>query len=244
MVQTEGAHPSHYIPALYHEKFVNLVLLPALDIIFDTSVVPVPLDYQSAADFGLGKGITLSMEEVSQLISAMRGILSRNSSLSAIFGDFFFVTWGMGMKSRFVGDENFVHALSSQGFIWDKMDLSNLYLDLGINFASPQLGLTGLWSTGERKDFQSILELLFEDESFHKSMYRHDPFCGHSGIGGFKYGNRKSGFIRVSAYSHAKQPFYSRSAYGERHGKDFNADDVFKVSPGFIKHVVSNYFIM
>ncbi|KAG1534371.1 hypothetical protein G6F47_012981 [Rhizopus delemar] len=77
------------------------------------------------------------MEEVSQLISAMRGILSRNSSLSAIFGDFFFVTWGMGMKSRFVADENFVHALSSQGFIWDKMDLSNLYLDLGINFASP-----------------------------------------------------------------------------------------------------------
>ncbi|EIE92022.1 hypothetical protein RO3G_16733 [Rhizopus delemar RA 99-880] len=237
MVQTESARPSYFIPVLYHERFVNMVLLPALDIIFDTSVVPVPLDYQSAADFGLGKGISLSMEEVSQLISAMRGILSRNSSLSAIFGDFFFVTWGMGMKSRFVADENFVHALSSQGFIWDKMDLSNLYLDLGINFASPQLGLTGLWSTGERKDFQSILELLFEDESFHKSMYRHDPFCGHSGIGGFKYGNRKSGFIRVSAYSHAKQPFYSRSTYGERHGKDFDADDVFKVSPGFIKHV-------
>ena len=76
MVHTKDAHPSYFIPALYHEKFVNLVFLPALDIIFDTSVVPAPLDYQSAADFGLGKGITLNMEEVSQLISAMRGVLS------------------------------------------------------------------------------------------------------------------------------------------------------------------------
>ncbi|KAG1369006.1 hypothetical protein G6F61_012702 [Rhizopus arrhizus] len=150
----------------------------------------------------------------------------------------------MGMKSRFAGEETFVHALSSQGFIWDNMDLSNLYLDLGINFASPQRGLTGLWSTGEGKDFQPILELLFEDTNFHKSMYCHDPFCGHLGIGGFKYGNCKSGLIRASAYSHCKQPFYSRSSYGERHGKDFNADDVFKVSPGFIKHVVSEYFII
>ncbi|KAG0806593.1 hypothetical protein G6F16_010760 [Rhizopus arrhizus] len=237
IVQTEGARPSYFMPAHYHEKFVNLVLLPALDIIFDTSVVPVPLDYQSAADFGLGKGITLSMEEVSQLISAMRGVLSRNSSLRGIFGDFFFVTWGMGMKSRFAGEETFVHALSSQGFIWDNMDLNNLYLDLGINFASPQRGLTGLWSTGEGNDFQPILELLFDDRTFHKRMYRHDPFCGHLGIGGFKYGNCKSGLIRASAYSHCKQPFYSRSTHGERHGKDFNADEVFKLSPGFMKHV-------
>ncbi|KAG1366203.1 hypothetical protein G6F61_013234 [Rhizopus arrhizus] len=177
------------------------------------------------------------MEEVSQLISAMRGVLSRNSSLRGIFGDFFFVTWGMGMKSRFAGEETFVHALSSQGFIWDNMDLNNLYLDLGINFASPQRGLTGLWSTGEGNDFQPILELLFDDRTFHKRMYRHDPFCGHLGIGGFKYGNCKSGLIRASAYSHCKQPFYSRSTHGERHGKDFNADEVFKLSPGFMKHV-------
>ncbi|KAG1138870.1 hypothetical protein G6F37_007299 [Rhizopus arrhizus] len=140
-------------------------------------------------------------------------------------------------RSRFFERENFVHALSSQGFIWDNMVLNNLYLDLGINFASPQRGLTGLWSTGEGKDFQPILEWLFDDTSFHKSMCRHDPSCGHLGIGGFKYGNRKSGLIRASAYSHCKQPFYSRSTYGERHGKDFNADEVFKVSPGFIKHV-------
>ncbi|KAG1036410.1 hypothetical protein G6F43_013056 [Rhizopus delemar] len=236
MVQTEGARPSYLIPVFFHERFVNMVLLPALDIIFDTSVVPVPLDYQSAADFGFRKGITLSMEEMTQMISPMRGILSRNSSLSVIFGDFFFVTWSMGIKSRFVGGETFAHALSSQGFIWDKMDLRNFYLHLGIYFASSQLDLTGLWSTGERNDFQSILELLFEDESFHKSMYRHGPFCGHSGIGGFKYWNRKSGFIRVSAYSHAKQPFYSRSTYGERHGKDFDADDVFKTR---MKHCLS-----
>ncbi|KAG1040012.1 hypothetical protein G6F43_012380 [Rhizopus delemar] len=237
MVQTEGARPSYFIPVFFHKRFVNMVLLPALDIILDTSVVPVPLDYQSAADFGLGKGITLSMEEVTQLISLMRGILSRNSSLSIIFGDFFFVTWGMGIKSRFVWGETFAHALSSQGFIWDKIDLRNFYLDLGIYFASSQLGLTGLWSTGEGKDFQPILELLFDDKSFHKSKYRHEPSCCHSGIGGFKYGNRKSGLIRGSAYSHSKQPFYSRSAYGERHGKDFNADEAFKISPGFIKHL-------
>ena len=34
---------------------MNLALLPSLGIIFDNSVVPVPLDYGSAAHSGMGK---------------------------------------------------------------------------------------------------------------------------------------------------------------------------------------------
>ncbi|KAG1124021.1 hypothetical protein G6F42_010006 [Rhizopus arrhizus] len=57
------------------------------------------------------------------------------------------------------------------------------------------------------------------------------------GIGGFKYSSSKPDFIRVTAYSHSKEPFYRRSAMGERHGEDFQPDEVLKVSPHFMKHV-------
>ncbi|KAG1304966.1 hypothetical protein G6F64_008756 [Rhizopus arrhizus] len=43
--------------------------------------------------------------------------------------------------------------------------------------------------------------------------------------------------FRVTAYSHSKEPFYRRSAMGERHGEDFQPDEVLKVSPHFMKHV-------
>ena len=240
LVLTEGLSPSHHVPDHYHVQFVDLVLLPALNIVFDTSVVPVPLDYVSAAHSGMGKGIHISMQEFARLETAMRGILLRNSRLNSVFGDFFFVTWGMGIKSRFSEEETFIDALTSQGFIWDRVDLKNFYLDLGVNFGCPQRGLSGFWSTGDSTNFCAIVEkFLAANETFFPSKYRHDPFCDHLGIGGFKYANPKSDFIRVTAYSHSKEPFYRRSAVGERHGQDFQPGEVFKMSESFIKHIVS-----
>ncbi|KAG1541078.1 hypothetical protein G6F49_011972 [Rhizopus delemar] len=238
LVLTEGVSPSYHVPDHYRVQFVDLVLLPALDIAFDTSVVPVPLDYESAAHFGLGKGIHISMQEFTRLETAMRDILLHNSRLNSVFGDFFFVTWGMGMKSRFSEEETFMDALTSQGFIWDRVDVTNFYLDLGVNFGCPQRGLTGMWSTGNSTNFRAIIDnFLAVEEKFLSSKYRHDPFCDHLGIGGFKYANPKSDFIRVTAYSHSKEPFYRRSAFGERHGQDFQPDEVFKTSEIFMKHV-------
>ncbi|KAG1140054.1 hypothetical protein G6F37_005813 [Rhizopus arrhizus] len=234
--------PSYLPGACYNRRY--LVLLPALGIVFDTSVVPVPLDYESAAHSGMGKSMYISMKEFARLDKAMKGILSHNSGLNSVFGDFFFVTWGMGIKSRFSEEETFIDALTSQGFIWDRVDLKNFYLDLGVNFGCPQRGLSGFWSTGDSTNFCAIVEkFLAANETFFPSKYRHGPFCDHLGIGGFKYANPKSDFIRVTAYSHSKEPFYRRSAMGERHGEDFQPDEVLKVSPHFIKHVVSEGFI-
>ncbi|KAG0926626.1 hypothetical protein G6F31_018325 [Rhizopus arrhizus] len=67
LVLTEGVSPSYHVPDHYRVQFVDLVLLPALDIAFDTSVVPVPLDYESAAHFGLGKGIHITFLVTSSL---------------------------------------------------------------------------------------------------------------------------------------------------------------------------------
>ncbi|KAG1444586.1 hypothetical protein G6F55_012267 [Rhizopus delemar] len=206
--------------------------------IFDTSVVPVPLDYESAAHSGMGKSMYISMKEFAKLEEAMRGILSLNSRLNSVFGDFFFVTWGMGLKSRFSGDETFIDALASQGFLWDRVDFNNLYLDLGVNFGCPQHGLSGMWSTGNSTNFRAIIDnFLAPEETFMWRKYRHDPFCDHLGVGGFKYSSPKSDFIRVTAYSHSKEPFYRRSTMGERHGDDFQPDEVLRVSRHFIKQV-------
>ncbi|KAG1091441.1 hypothetical protein G6F42_019430 [Rhizopus arrhizus] len=238
LAATEGVSPSYHIPSHYHVQFVDLVLLPALGIVFDTSVVPVPLDYESAAHSGMGKSMCVSMKEFARLDKAMKGILSHNSGLNSVFGDFFFVTWGMGIKSRFSGDETFIDALASQGFVWDRVDLQHFYLDLGVNFGCPQHGVSGIWSTGDGRTFRAIIEkFLAANETFFPSKYRHDPLCDHLGIGGFKYANPKSDFIRVTAYSHSKEPFYRRSAVGERHGQDFQPGEVFKMSESFIKHI-------
>ena len=67
---------------------MNLALLPSLGIVFDTSVVPVPLDYESAAHSGLGKSMYISMKELGRLEKAMKGIPSHNSGLNSVFGDF------------------------------------------------------------------------------------------------------------------------------------------------------------
>ncbi|KAG1053745.1 hypothetical protein G6F43_004202 [Rhizopus delemar] len=148
------------------------------------------------------------------------------------------VTIKMICRSRFSEDETFIDALASQGFLWDRVDFKNLYLDLGVNFGCPQHCLSGMWSTGDSKNFRDIMDhFLDEDETFIPSKYRHDPFCDHLGIGGFKYSNPKSDFIRVTAYSHSKEPFYRRSTMGERHGDDFQPDEVLRVSPHFIKQV-------
>lgn len=94
------------------------------------------------------------------------------------------------------------------------------------------------------RTFRAIIEkFLGSKESFVLRKYRHDPFCDHLGIGGFKYSSSKSDFIRVTAYSHSKEPFYRRSTMGERHGDDFQPDEVLRVSRHFIKQVVSEQFI-
>ncbi|KAG1460290.1 hypothetical protein G6F46_004833 [Rhizopus delemar] len=141
-------------------------------------------------------------------------------------------------RSRFSERENFASALASQGFLWDHVDPNNLYLDLGVNFGSPQHGLSGMWSTGNSTNFRAIIDnFLAPEETFLSRKYRHDPFCNHLGIGGFKYSSPKSDFIRITAYSHSKEPFYRRSTMGERHGDDFQPDEVLRVSPHFIKQV-------
>ena len=210
---------------------MDLVLLPALSIAFDTSVVPVPLDYESAAHSGMGRSMYISMKEFARLEKAMNGILSHNSSLNSVFGDFFFVTWGMGIKSRFSGDETFIDALASQDFVWDRVYLQHFYLDLGVNFGCPQHGVSGIWSTSDSRTF------LGSKESFVLSKYGHDPFSDHLSIGGFNYSSSKSDFIRVTAYCHSKEPFYRRSVMGERHGEDFQPDEVLKLSPHLMTHV-------
>ncbi|KAG0781939.1 hypothetical protein G6F57_011920 [Rhizopus arrhizus] len=57
LATTEGVSPSYHVPSNYHVQFVDLVLLPSLGIVFDNSVVPVPLDYEPAAHSGMGKSM-------------------------------------------------------------------------------------------------------------------------------------------------------------------------------------------
>lgn len=45
--------------------------------------------------------------------------------------------------------------------------------------------------------------------------------------------------VSFAAYSYSKEQFYRISAFGERHGQDFQPDEVFKTSEIFMKHVVS-----
>ncbi|KAG1372223.1 hypothetical protein G6F61_011242 [Rhizopus arrhizus] len=90
LATTESVSPSYHVPSNCHVQFVNLALLPSLGIIFDNSVVPVPLDYESAAHSGMGKSMYISMKELAKLEKAMKGIPSHNSGLISAFGDFFY----------------------------------------------------------------------------------------------------------------------------------------------------------
>lgn len=211
-----------------HELFVNQLLLPALKLTLDPALVPIPESFASAAFFGLGKTINIDSNEMQEFIVHMNTIVSQDPSLFTLFGDFFFVTYGMGLKSRFSQGSSFKEPLSSLLLDWENICLDNLYLDVGFNIGSPAHTKTGFWSTGEKQSFASIIDIFYgQDHDIQTSGYRHDPFCHVKTIGGFKYKPRKSDLIMMQAYSLSKSTFYARNSTSDRQGLDLDPDDIF-----------------
>ena len=211
-----------------HEIFVNQLLLPALTRTLDSSFTPIPESYSSAAFFGLGKTINLDSIEFNELISHMNSIVSQSPALFTMFGYFFFVTYGMGLKARFNQGCSFKVPLATLLLDWENICLENLYLDVGFNIGSPAQNKTGFWSTGEKQAFSDIINIFYgPDHSIQSFGYRHDSFCHLKTIGGFKYKPKKSNLVMMQAYSLSKSTFYARNPTSDRQGLDLEPDDLF-----------------
>lgn len=136
---------TYYISSQDHKMFVNLVLIPALKTTFDESLVYIPSSFEGAAINGLGKTFRLNYRELQKLVSNMRIEAANCGNASEKFNDFFFTTYGYGLKSRMGLEESFMDALSYIMFDWEKMDLSRFYLDYGINIGTKAHNKTGFF---------------------------------------------------------------------------------------------------
>ncbi|CAO3690785.1 unnamed protein product, partial [Rhizopus stolonifer] len=212
--------------------FVDLVLIPALKSTFIESMVYIPSSYEGAAINGLGKVLKLNYRELKKLISNMRIEAANCGNASEKFDHFFFSTYGYGLKSRVDMNESFMDALSFVMFDWEKMDLSNLYLDYGINIGTIGNNKTGFLSTREDSNFSDIIKVFYgDDHDIYARGYRHDMFCHLKTLGGFKYQPKKHDIIiMMQAYSLSKGAFYSHNNTSERQGLDVDPDSVFHLS--------------
>ncbi|KAI8644446.1 hypothetical protein BD408DRAFT_441848, partial [Parasitella parasitica] len=193
--------------------FYNQILSKAVQSCLTEPFSTIPSQLKTATP---GKGKTFHYSSLNNLISEMRSIIDSSEALS-IFDDFFLVTWGLGLKAKFIDSspEGYKTALTVYNLDWSKIAENSSYLDLGFSF------FPSATNDGNRLDGATI---------------RYDPFIFNTNLGGFKYKKQDHDILLMQAYSLSKEDLYQRGS-ADRHGKDFEPNEIISKSKGLSKFV-------
>ncbi|CAO3591471.1 unnamed protein product [Absidia cylindrospora] len=166
----------------------------------------------------------------------MTSIISESDRLDALFGGFFLVTHGHGLKVPL--DDVSVFAASFAELDVDLLVASeSVFVDFVIEKFGPHPS-TSVWKTTNQGviKHRSLLVPFFGDVIL-SSNYRLDKFANFEALAGFNYhvsspsSPSSAGFVSLKGYQTFKHPFYHRQQSSSRHTKGVNAFDIWSHSP-------------
>lgn len=243
---TFGNNCGSFIAIDDHRTFVDQLLRQAIETCHDTINYPPPLDFDNAANDGLGRtALLIPSREFNDIIGEMRAMI-QNDIFFEEFAHFFLVCYTHGMKRVLeIGDENtdyLVNGLKSQPIDTesDLFDQKLVYADIAFVIRPPKSNTrayTGLWVN--RKYLTHLFFPIDHATNKFTGNFRVDNFCGFVDCGGWKYTQKNHKYKSLQTYTVSKHAFFKRSNTFERQGKDISAKDVWNLSDGFHNWVVS-----
>ncbi|KAI8394344.1 uncharacterized protein BYT42DRAFT_41436 [Radiomyces spectabilis] len=217
--------------------FVDCVLLPAIELASPFECQNFGLDYQAESERLrdangriVAKPAMLDTMSVPALIEGMRALVAESQRLKALFGDFFFDTWCMGIKGPFRESPQ----TSLTDINWDLVDPNTSYIDVGAEVlpVSDEF-LVGVPTDSSHEELINQLSGPLGSSAY---QYRYDRLSHLRGVGGFALYLKDNtptndfGAVYAQAYSKVKVPFYNLAANKDRSGIAISPSQIFSNS--------------